>query len=43
MEKLNTYRFADYKEKVIDLLERSTMVSVVSIEVVCGMEKALRN
>ncbi len=27
-EKFNTYRFADYKEKVIDLLRRVTTVSV---------------
>jgi len=27
-EKFNTYRFADYKEKVIDLLQRVTTVSV---------------
>lgn len=27
-EKFNTYRFADYKEKVVDLLMRVTTVSV---------------
>ena len=27
-EKFNTYRFADYKEKVIDLLKRVTTVRV---------------
>ena len=27
-EKFNTYRFADYKEKVVDLLKRVTRVSV---------------
>ena len=27
-EKFNTYRFADYKEKVIDLLRRVKTVSV---------------
>jgi hypothetical protein len=27
-EKFNIYRFADYKEKVIDLLKRVTTVSV---------------
>lgn len=38
-EKFNTYRFADYKEKVIDLLKRVTTVSVGTMEVVWGMEK----
>ena len=42
-EKFNTYRFADYKEKVIDLLKRVTTVSVGTMEVVRGMEKAVRN
>jgi|GEM_PF-6667024 len=28
LEKFNTYRFADYKEQVIELLKRVTMVSV---------------
>ena len=41
-EKFNTYRFADYKEKVIDLLKRVTTVSVRTMEVVRGMEKASR-
>lgn len=47
-EKINTYRFADYKEKVIDLLRRVTTVSVwgpgpgAGMEVVRGMEKAQR-
>lgn len=35
-EKFNTYRFADYKEKVIDLLKRVTTVSVRTMEVVRG-------
>jgi predicted helicase len=30
-EKFNTYRFADYKEKVIDLLMRVTTVSVRTV------------
>ncbi len=48
MEKLNTYRFADYKEKVIDLLRRVSTVSVgvpgrrTGMEVVRGMERAER-
>lgn len=34
----NTYRFADYKEKVIDLLMRVTTVSVRTMEIVREME-----
>jgi hypothetical protein len=33
-EKFSTYRFAAYKEKVIDLLKRATTVSVGTMEVV---------
>lgn len=40
VEKFNTYRFADYKEKVIDLLKRVTTVSVGTMEEVRGIEKA---
>ena len=36
-EKFNTYRFADYKEKVIDLLMRVTTVNVGTMEVVGEM------
>ncbi len=36
-EKFNTYRFADYKEKVIDLLRKVTTVSVGTMEVVDAM------
>lgn len=32
-EKFNTYRFADYKEKVIDLLRRVTRVSVETVAI----------
>ena len=35
--KFNTYRFADYKEDVIDLLRRVCTVSVRTMEVVDGM------
>jgi hypothetical protein len=42
LEKFNTYRFADYKEKVIDLLARVTRVSVETMEVVEAMKKAKR-
>jgi len=36
--KFNTYRFADYKEQVVDLLKRVTTVSVGTMEVVKRME-----
>ena len=36
--KFNTYKFADYKEHVIDLLQRVCTVSVVTMEVVDKME-----
>ena len=41
-EKFNTYRFADYKEKVIDLLMRVTRVSVETMEIVAAMRGARR-
>ncbi len=36
-EKFNTYRFADYKEKVIDLLARVTRVSVETVAITDAM------
>ncbi|WP_292760604.1 hypothetical protein [Nostoc sp. NOS(2021)] len=33
-EKFNTYRFADYKEQVIDLLQRVCTVSVETIQII---------
>ncbi len=36
-EKFNTYRFADYKEQVIDLLKRVCAVSVRTMDIVDGM------
>ena len=36
-EKFNTYKFADYKERVIDLLQRVCAVSVGTMEVVDDM------
>ncbi len=39
LEKFNTYRFADYKDKVIDLIQRVTTVSVETMKVVREMEK----
>jgi predicted helicase len=41
-EKFNTYRFADYKEKVVDLLMRVTRVSVETMEIVAAMKSAKR-
>jgi predicted helicase len=41
-EKFNTYRFADYKEKVIDLLMRVTKVSVETAKVVQQMKDVAR-
>lgn len=41
-EKFNTYRFADYKEKVIDLLMRVTRVSVETVAIMEAMKEARR-
>ena len=41
-EKFNTYRFADYKEKVIDLLRRVTRVSVETVATMQAMKGAKR-
>jgi predicted helicase len=41
-EKFNTYRFADYKDKVIDLLARVTTVSVRTQEIVSKMRAITR-
>jgi len=38
-EKFNTYKFADYKETVIDLLMRVCTVSVRTVEIMKEMEK----
>jgi predicted helicase len=40
--KFNTYRLADHKEKVIDLLGRVTRVSVETMEIVEAMKKEKR-
>jgi predicted helicase len=37
-EKFNTYKFADYKEQVIDLLKRVCTVSVETMRIVREME-----
>ncbi len=42
-EKFNTYRFADYKEQVVDLLKRVTRVSVETMAIVEAMRGAKRN
>jgi predicted helicase len=36
-EMFNTYRFADHKEKVVDLLRRVTTVSVETMKIVQAM------
>ncbi|BAN35254.1 superfamily II DNA/RNA helicase [Sulfuricella denitrificans skB26] len=41
-EKFDTYRFADYKEKVIDLLTRVTTVSVETMRITQAMKGAER-
>jgi len=41
-EKFNTYRFADYKEKVVDLLMRVARVSVETMAIVEAMRAAAR-
>ncbi len=41
-EKFDTYRFADYKEKVADLLARVTTVSVETQRIVAAMQRATR-
>jgi len=38
-EKFNTYRFADYKESVIDLLRRVCTVSIETMRIIGEMEK----
>ena len=42
-EKFNTYRFADYKDHVIDLLTRVTRVSVETMEITDAMAAIPRN
>jgi hypothetical protein len=39
-EKFNTYRFADYKEKVVDLIGRVTRVSVETMAITQAMRAA---
>ena len=36
-EKFNTYKFADYKEHVIDLLQRVCTVSIQTMEIIQKM------
>lgn len=42
-EKFNTYRFADYKEKVIDLLRRVTRVSIETVAITDAMKDLNRD
>jgi predicted helicase len=37
-EKFNTYRFADYKEQVIELLQRVCTVSVETMRIIKKMQ-----
>jgi predicted helicase len=39
-EKFNTYRFTDYKERVINLLTRVTTVSLRTVEIIEAMRTA---
>jgi hypothetical protein len=41
-EKLNIYRFADHKEKVVDLIARVTRVSVETVAITQAMRGARR-
>jgi gamma-glutamylcyclotransferase (GGCT)/AIG2-like uncharacterized protein YtfP len=41
-EKFDTYRFANHKEKVIDLLRRVTRLSVETVRIVAAMKGAVR-
>jgi predicted helicase len=41
-EKFDTYRFADHKEKVIDLLQRVITVSVETVQITEAMKAAVR-
>jgi predicted helicase len=41
-EKFNTYRFADYKEKVVDLIARVARVSVETVAITEAMKGARR-
>jgi predicted helicase len=41
-EKFNTYRFCDYKEKVVDLLMRVTTVSVETVRITQAMKEVVR-
>jgi predicted helicase len=40
--RFDTYRFADYKDNVVDLLARVTTVSVKTTEIVEAMRRAKR-
>lgn len=40
--KFNTYKFADYKEKVVDLLDRVTRVSVDTMQIIGDMRRLRR-
>jgi predicted helicase len=41
-EKFNTYRLADHKEKVVDLLMRVCRVSVETMQIIAALREAQR-
>lgn len=41
-ERFDTNRFADYKEKVVDLLQRVTTVSVETVKIIEAMKAVSR-
>lgn len=43
LEKFNTYKFADYKEQVIDLLKRVSTVSVETMKIINEMNKVIES
>lgn len=42
-DKFNTYRFADYKDQVIDLLTRVTRVSVETMKIIEDMKVSVHD
>jgi predicted helicase len=43
LEKFNTYRFADYKEKVIELIKKLCTVSIETMKIISEMEALTEN
>ncbi len=42
-EMFNTYRFADYKEQVVDLLARVVTVNILTVEIRDAMQSLKRS